>query len=52
MLLPLASLSPRVIEGILEGTQPPDLTTEALIKRIDLPIEWVAQERLLRIFCT
>jgi hypothetical protein len=46
-LLPLAFLSPRIIEAILEGRQPPDLTVVGLTRRIDLPLLWSVQERAL-----
>lgn len=42
-LLPLAFLAPDIVEAILAGRQPPDLTAEALIKRIDLPLAWDQQ---------
>jgi site-specific DNA recombinase len=46
-LLPLAFLSPKIIEAILEGRQPPDLTVVGLTRRIDLPLLWSVQERAL-----
>ena len=46
-LLPLAFLSPRIVEAILEGRQPPDLTVIGLTRRIDLPLLWSVQERAL-----
>jgi site-specific DNA recombinase len=47
-LLPLGFLSPRVVEAIVEGRQPPDLSVMAtLIRRIDLPLLWSAQEQAL-----
>ena len=46
-LLPLGFLSPRVVEAIVEGRQPPDLSVMALIRRIDLPLLWSAQEQTL-----
>jgi site-specific DNA recombinase len=48
-LLPLAFLAPDIVEAIATGHQPVELTAQALIKRIDLPLEWAAQERLLGI---
>ena len=48
-LLPLAFLSPKIIEAILEGRQPPDLTVIGLTRRIDLPLLWSVQERALRL---
>jgi site-specific DNA recombinase len=44
-LLPLAFLSPRIVEAILEGRQPPELTVTGLTRRIDLPLLWSVQER-------
>jgi site-specific DNA recombinase len=46
-LLRLGFLSPRLIEAIAEGHQPPDLTVIKLTRRIDLPALWNAQEQLL-----
>ncbi len=46
-LLPLAFLAPKIIEAIVEGRQPADLTAEALTTRLDLPMGWIAQKRLL-----
>ena len=47
-LLPLAFLAPDIVEAILTGTQPVDLTAEMLIKRVDLPLDWAEQRRVLR----
>jgi site-specific DNA recombinase len=46
-LLPLAFLSPDIVEAIIRGTQPADLTTKKLIRRIYLPLEWRAQKQVL-----
>jgi hypothetical protein len=46
-LIPLGFLSPKVIEAIVEGRQPPDLTAMRLTRRIDLPLLWNAQEQVL-----
>jgi hypothetical protein len=46
-LMPLGFLSPRVVEAIVEGRQPPDLTVMALTRRIDIPLLWSAQEQAL-----
>lgn len=46
-LLPLAFLSPRIVDAILTGRQPADLTARYLTREIDLPISWKAQEHLL-----
>jgi site-specific DNA recombinase len=48
-LMPLGFLAPRIIEAIVAGRQPPELTLEALTRRIDLPLLWSAQEHALRI---
>jgi len=45
--LPLAFLAPDIVQGIVTGNHPPDLTAEILIKRIDLPLDWAAQKTLL-----
>ena len=46
-LIPLAFLAPDIVARILSGTQPVDLTTESLTKRIDLPLAWTEQRALL-----
>ena len=46
-LIPLAFLAPDIVSKTLSGTQPVDLTTENLTKRIDLPLAWSAQRTLL-----
>lgn len=48
-LIPLGFLAPRIIEAIAEGRQPVELTVEALTRRIDLPLLWSAQFRVLGI---
>lgn len=45
-ILHLVGLSPRIQMAILEGRQPPELTLERLVK-VQLPLDWAAQERLL-----
>jgi len=45
-LLPLALLSPEIVTSILRGTQPPDLTVEALTKNGELPTVWSEQEAM------
>jgi hypothetical protein len=42
-LLPLAFLSPRIVEAILTGEQPADLSVGHLARGIDLPIGWTDQ---------
>jgi DNA invertase Pin-like site-specific DNA recombinase len=46
-LMRLGFLSPRIVEAIAEGRQPPDLTVIALARRLDLPLLWRAQDRAL-----
>jgi hypothetical protein len=36
-----------VIEAIVEGRQPPDLTVLALTRRLDIPLLWRTQELAL-----
>ncbi len=45
--LPLAFLAPNIIEAILEGRQPVDLTPTCLKRMPDLPDSWVEQRRRL-----
>ena len=42
-LVPLAFLSPAIVQTIAEDRQPPDLTGEALSRGIDIPVEWAKQ---------
>ncbi len=44
-LLPLAYLAPDIIEAILDGEAPLDLTIQRLIT--DLPLDWAEQRRQL-----
>jgi site-specific DNA recombinase len=46
-LLPLAFLSPAIVEAIMAGRQPAELTAERLIKRVGLPLDWARQQHLL-----
>lgn len=48
-LLPLAFLSPRIVEAITEGRQPPELTVIGLTLRVELPLLWSAQEQTFEI---
>ncbi|HUO03638.1 MAG TPA: recombinase family protein, partial [Candidatus Binataceae bacterium] len=43
----LAFLAPEMVEAICQGRQPAELNAEALVKRIDLPLEWPAQLKAL-----
>jgi len=40
-------LSPRIVEAIAEGRQPPDLSVIKLTRRLDLPMLWSAQDQAL-----
>ncbi len=44
---PLAFLAPDIVEAILLGSQPPDLSLEKIKKMGRLPIEWEQQRTLL-----
>ena len=46
-LMRLACLAPKIVEMIAAGSQPPDLTAEVLAERIDLPLYWTEQERVV-----
>lgn len=46
-ILPLAFLAPDIVESVIEGTQPEDLTLERLVKYTDLPLAWADQKALL-----
>ncbi len=48
-LVRLGFLSPRILEAIVEGRQPADLTVIAVARRLDLPLVWNAQEQALDI---
>ena len=48
-LIRLAFLAPEVVEAIVQGDRPVDLTTKALLTRIDLPLDWLAQKQALGI---
>ena len=45
-LVGLAFLSPRLVEAILKGQQPVELTATRL-SELDLPLDWSEQHRLL-----
>jgi site-specific DNA recombinase len=45
-LVGLAFLSPELIEAILEGRQPVELTATRLTE-LDLPLDWTEQHKLL-----
>ena len=46
-LIPLAFLSPSIVQAIAEGRQPADLTGEALSRGIDIPVDWSKQGTVL-----
>jgi site-specific DNA recombinase len=45
----LAFVTPAIVEAICHGQQPPELSAETLLNRIDLPLEWPAQLHALGI---
>ena len=45
-LIGLAFLSPQLVEAILEGWQPAELTATRLTE-LDLPLDWTEQHKLL-----
>ncbi|MDP7068777.1 MAG: hypothetical protein QF637_14255 [Acidimicrobiales bacterium] len=46
-VIPLAFLAPDIVSSILSGSQPVELTTEALTKRTSLPSSWETQREML-----
>jgi len=46
-ILPLAFLSPRLVEQIIAGRQPIQLTAKRLLRLRNLPASWLRQEQLL-----
>ena len=46
-LLPLAFLSPTIVDAILTGQQPADLAVRDMTRKIDLPMDWTSQHELL-----
>lgn len=46
-LIPIAFLAPDIVEAILSGTQPADLTAELLSKQTAMPLDWAEQRALL-----
>ena len=46
-MINLAFLAPEIVELITAGRQPATLTTEKLLKNVDLPIDWQQQKQLL-----
>lgn len=46
-LIRVGFLAPTLVEAIVYGRQPEELTASALTQRLDLPALWYAQERAL-----
>ena len=47
-VLRLAYLAPDIVEAIIDGRQPANLTATILLKMHDMPIDWAHQRRRLR----
>ena len=45
----LAFVAPTIVEAICQGRQPTELSTETLLNRIDLPLEWPVQLKAIGI---
>ena len=48
-LIRLAFLAPDIVEAIVEGRQPGNLTAEAVTRHIEIPLEWRSQKAALNI---
>ena len=46
-ILPLAFLAPDIVEAILDGRQPPELTAARLKRIKELPLSWRRQREIL-----
>ena len=46
-ILPLAFLAPEIVQGIVTGAHPVELTAKTLIRKIHLPLEWQMQKQVL-----
>ena len=46
-MLSLAFLAPDIIEAIIAGRQPADLTTQKLLRDITIPLDWTEQKQVL-----
>jgi hypothetical protein len=47
-IIQFAFLAPDIVEAILAGRQPVDLTVETITREIDIPLAWTEQQALLR----
>jgi hypothetical protein len=48
-LIPLAFLAPDIVEAILDGRQPINLTVSRLKRIGDLPVSWQEQRKVLQL---
>jgi hypothetical protein len=46
-VLRIAYLAPDIVEAIIDGKQPPELTANRLVRVKDLPIDWPGQREAL-----
>jgi hypothetical protein len=48
-IIPLAFLAPQIVEQIINGCQPPEVTAESLLRdRLPVPLSWESQQKALR----
>ena len=45
----LAFVAPTIVEAVCQGRQPAELSVETLLNRLDLPLEWPAQLKVIGI---
>jgi hypothetical protein len=48
-LIRLAFRAPDIVDAIVEGRQPANLTPEAVTRHIEIPLEWRSQKTALNI---
>lgn len=46
-VLDLAMMAPDIVESIVEGRQPLELTAQSLLLKVEIPANWKEQRRLL-----
>ena len=48
-MMNLAFLAPDIVEAIMSGHQPAELTVQRLVRQVELPIDWAEQRRILQV---